>query len=153
MCCYIQVKACFDSLHLPVLLHFHSSQPYKVTGGFSHPVDIISSLLHTLSSPCHSDKLQAVCWVEPNRFIPIHQSCWQIKARLVSNNFLCMCGNSNCSTITLEIPRVTLCSHHLHTGIHLHSQVQNTHQAFCNLTDFFTSQSLKFVAPTLTLKS
>lgn len=73
MSCYINVKAWFDSLqgyHLPILLHFHSR---KLTGGFSHPVDIISSLLHTLSSPLHLDKLQAVCWVEPNRFIPIHQ--------------------------------------------------------------------------------
>lgn len=67
MCCYINIKASFDSLHgyhLPTLLHFHSSLAYKVTGGFSHPADIISSLLHTLFSPCHLDKLQAVCWLD-----------------------------------------------------------------------------------------
>lgn len=55
------------------LLHFCRSLPYKVTGGFSHPVEIISSLLYIPSSPRHLDKLQAVCWVEPYRFIPVHQ--------------------------------------------------------------------------------
>lgn len=48
-CCYIKIKSCFDFLHdyrLPLPSYFHSSLPYKVTRGFSHPVDIMSSLLH-----------------------------------------------------------------------------------------------------------
>lgn len=121
-----------------------------------------SPTLLTSSPPCYTQSsprhlAQAAGWVWGKQYqihrapviladIKAHRQLLQVKARLASSNFLCICGDANCSTVNLEATNShTLLSSSAHT--HLHSQVLNTSLAFCILCDFFPPSSSNLLCP------